>query len=241
MKLTPIQTSVFEEKQNLADFIVKHIPCARENTVLAVASKLICLWKGCAIVYKSKEQKEALIKQESEASLKTPLAWLTLKNGMLMTNAGIDESNAKGKLLFFPKDMYACADELREELCLRWGIKNVGILITDSMILPLRAGVVGAAVAYAGFKGVKDCRNKPDIFGKPLEVTLVDAADCLASASALMMGEGNECQPLCIIENAPVTFCKGANAEEIKYPPQNDLYTPLLQAVGLITKGENND
>jgi len=68
------------------------------------------------------------------------------------------------------------------------------------MILPLRAGVTAAAVAYAGFKGVKDLRGTPDIFGKKLEVTLVNAADSLAAAAALCMGEGKEQSPLCVIE-----------------------------------------
>ena len=155
-----------------------------------------------------------------------------------MTNAGIDESNADGKLLLLPKDMYALAQELRQELQTRWGVKNLGVLVTDSMILPLRAGVVATAVAYAGFKGVKDLRGQPDIYGKPLEVTLVNVADSLATAAALCMGEGNNKTPLCLIQNAPAEFTDETNETEIKYPVENDLYTPLFQAVGFIKKGD---
>ena len=102
------------------------------------------------------------------------------------------------------------------------------------MILPLRAGVIGAAVGYAGFKGVKDWRGQEDIFGRSLQTTLVDRADSLASAATLLMGEANEQQPLCVIENAPVEFVEKTHPQEIKYPAQDDLYAPLLKAVKLI-------
>ena len=184
--------------------------------------------------YESRAQKERLIVRESDAALKTPLAWLTLKDGMIMTNAGIDESNADGRLLLLPRDSYACARELRASLRQKWGVHHLGLIITDSMILPLRAGVIGAAVAYSGFKGVKDLRGKPDIFGKKLDVTLVDVADSLAAACALTMGEADEQSPLCVVREAPVQFTDETNPDEIKYPAENDLYTPLLKAVKLI-------
>ena len=234
MQITPIHTRVFQEKEDLPAFIAAHIASVSEKTVLTVSSKLVCLWKGRSVPYESLAQKEQLIQQESQAALPTPLAWLTIKSGMMMTNAGIDESNAGGKLLLLPEDCYAGAAELRAELQKKWGVKELGVIITDSMILPLRAGVIGAAVAYSGFKGVKDFRGRPDIFGKKLTVTLVDAADALAAASALTMGEAAEQCPLCLVTGAPVEFVDQTNPDEIKYPPQDDLYTPLLRAAKLI-------
>lgn len=241
MKFTAVHTDIFPPRAELAAFIIRHIPHMAERSVVAVASNLFALWKGEILPYESAAQKEALILRESSAALKTPLAWLTIKDGMVMTNAGIDESNADGNLLLLPPDCYDLAERLRRALCAAWNVKELGVLVTDSMILPLRAGVIGAAVAYAGFKGVRDLRGQPDIFGKKLEVTLVDVADSLASAAALCMGEANEQTPLCVIENAPVEFRPGAFSNEIKYPVQNDLYTPLFQAAGLIKKGERND
>lgn len=234
MKLTPIHTRIFKEKEDLPSFITHFIPAVKENTVLAVASKLVCLWKGKSVPYQNEAQKEKLIQTESSAALKTKLAWLTIKEGMVMTNAGIDASNADGKLLLFPKDCFKVAQELRQGLKTLWKVQNLGIIITDSMILPLRAGVIGAAVGYAGFKGVKDWRGQEDIFGRSLQTTLVDRADSLASAATLLMGEANEQQPLCVIENAPVEFVEKIHPQEIKYPAQDDLYAPLLKAVKLI-------
>lgn len=234
MQITPIHTRLFKEREDLPAFIAAHLPSVAEKTVLTVSSKLICLWKGLSVAYESRAQKEALIRRESRAALQTPLAWLTIKSGMIMTNAGIDESNADGKLLLLPQDCYACAAELRAALRQKWNVKQLGVIITDSMILPLRAGVIGAAVAYAGFKGVKDLRGTPDIFGKKLSVTLVNAADALAAACALTMGEAAEQRPLCRVERAPVEFVDKTDPDEIKYPPEDDLYTPLLKAVGLV-------
>ena len=162
MQVTAVHTDVFEEGSNLVNFILRFIPQIEENTVLAVSSKVVALWKNNTVPYESAAQKEALIKQHSQAALKTPLAWLTIKDGMVMTNAGIDESNVNGKLVLLP-DGYACAEELCNALKQQWHVQNLGVVITDSMILPLRAGVIAAAVGYSGFKGVKDLRGKPDI------------------------------------------------------------------------------
>lgn len=235
MQLTAVHTDIFKENADLPAFIVRFIASVPENTVLAVSSKLIALWKGYSVPYENTTQKDSLIRQHSQAALKTPLAWLSIKDGMIMTNAGIDESNANGKLLLLP-DCYSCADELRTALKKAWRVENLGVVITDSMILPLRAGVIAAAVGYAGFKGVKDLRGQQDIFGKPLKTTLVNVADSLATSAALLMGEAAEQCPLCLITNAPVVFAQKTNREEIKYPPENDLYTPLLQAAKLVTK-----
>ncbi len=233
MKITSFRTRIFKEKEDLISFIARYVPQLKEKDILVVSSKLTSLWKGLCFSCKSAKQKEAFIFQESQACLKTKLAYLTIKSGMVMTNAGIDESNANGKLLLLPSDLYACAEEIRKGLCKKYGIKKLGIIITDSMILPLRAGVIGAACAYAGFQGVRDERGKKDIFGRPLSVTLVNLADALAAAAAVNMGERAEKRPLCRIENAPVKFVAKTKPSEIMYPPEQDLYAPLFQAVGL--------
>ena len=235
MKLTAIRTDVFEMNADLPAFIRKFVAPVPENCVLVVSSKIVALWKGYSVPYEGTQQKETLIKQHSQAVLKTSLAWLTIKDGMVMTNAGIDESNANGKLILLP-DCYACAQELRAALLKMWNVHNLGIIVTDSMILPLRAGVVGGAVGYAGFRGIKDLRGKQDIFGRKLVTTLVDVADSLASAASLLMGEAAEQTPLCLIEDAPVVFTSKTDRKEIKYPIEDDLYAPLFKAAKLTTQ-----
>ena len=146
-----------------------------------------------------------------------------------MTNAGIDQSNIKNKIALLPKDSYKTAARLRAALLKKYKIKNLGIILTDSMILPLRAGVVAGAVGYSGFEGVKDCRGQKDLNNRKLKVTLVNIADTLASAAALMMGEAAEQSPIALIENAPVNFTGRVNKKEIKYPLKEDLYYPFFK------------
>ncbi len=233
MQVTAIHTDLFTEGTDLPAFIARFIPAVQEKTVVAVSSKVVALWQKNTVAYESPAQKERLIYAHSQAALKTPLAWLTIKDGMIMTNAGIDESNITGKLVLLP-DCYACAEQLRTALRQTWNVRQLGIVVTDSMILPLRAGVIAAAVGYAGFKGVNDLRGHKDLVGKPLKTTLVDVADSLATAAALMMGEADEQCPLCVIEDAPVVFTENTDRNEIQYPVEDDLYSPLLQAGNLI-------
>lgn len=236
MRINAIHTRVFKEREDLLAFIFSHVAGLKEKDILVISSKLLCLWKGCVVQAQTQEQKQNLIKEQSDAYLQTRWAWLTLKCGMVMTNGGVDESNADGKYLCLPPDLYACAEEIRLALCRHYGLKDVGVIITDSMILPLRSGVIGAAVAYSGFEGVRDERGQKDIFGKPLEVTFVNLADALAASAAVTMGERNEQKPLCVITGAPVRFVAKTDPAEIKYPPEEDLYAPLFQAAGLIKR-----
>lgn len=93
----------------------------------------------------------------------------------------------------------------------------------------MRAGVTGIALGYAGFRGVRDYRGKPDIFGRKLKVTMTDVADSLATAATLVMGEGAERTPLCIIEDAPVEFVGKVNRREIQISAKDDMYAPLFR------------
>ena len=145
-----------------------------------------------------------------------------------MASAGIDEYNANGKLILLPKDSFKTARELRNKLRQRYGIRHLGVLITDSRTVPLRAGVTGIALGYAGFRGVKDYRGTPDIFGRRFKFSRTNIADGLASAAGLVMGEGSERQPLAIIEKAPVEFRDKVDRGELRIDIQEDMYRPLF-------------
>ena len=107
-------------------------------------------------------------------------------------------------------------------------MSHLGVLITDSRTVPLRAGVTGVAVGYAGFRGIKDYRGTPDIFGRKFEFSRTNIADGLAAAAVLVMGEGNEQQPLAIIEKAPVEFCDRVKRAELRINIKEDMYRPLF-------------
>lgn len=226
MQITTFKTKIFKEKEDLPSFIYQHLKKVPNKSIIVVSSKLVALWRGTLAPLKDKEK---LIKQESQHYLKTALCYFTIKDNMVMTNAGIDESNVKGKLLLLPKDLYKCVDDLRKELKQKYKIKNLGIIITDSMILPLRSGVINAAVAYSGFNGVQNNIGKKDIYGRKLKTTLVNAADSLATAAGFLMGEAAEKTPLALIQNAPVIWTEKSCKGEMKYPLKQDLYYPFFK------------
>lgn len=228
MKTLPIKTRIFKEGEDMIAFITEYIGRLKENSVLVVTSKIVALSEKRTAVIKNAKTKEQLIRVESEVSLRTKHTWLTITDGLLVSSSGIDESNANGKLILLPKDSFRSAHSLRNKLRKKYRVKNIGILITDSRTMPLRAGAVGMAIGYAGFRSIKDYRNTPDIFGRKFKFSRSNVADGLAAAAVLVMGEGREQQPLAIIEDAPIEFCEKIHRKELLIDIQDDMYRPLF-------------
>jgi coenzyme F420-0:L-glutamate ligase len=196
--------------------------------VLVVTSKIVALAEGRTKSVSSEKEHVALIKEESTMATSTRFVWLTLKDGMMMANAGIDESNGDGKLILLPKDSFKAAKKIRTELLKHYGLTDLGIVITDSRVLPMRAGTLGIALGYAGFMGLTDYRGKKDLFGRPFKFAKTNVADGLAAAAVLLMGEGDECQPLAVIEDAPVVFRDTVRKNELLVPYKDDIYLPFF-------------
>jgi F420-0:gamma-glutamyl ligase len=228
MIIKPIKTRIFTERENLLTFINQHVKYIPENSILVITSKIVALSEKRTAVVKDKKSKIKLIRAESQTAIRTKYVWLTIKDNMVMPSAGIDESNANGKLIMLPKDSFTVAKFIWKKLRVEHKLKNLGILITDSHTMPLRAGVIALALGYAGFKGIKSYIGKPDIFGRKFHFSNVNVADSLATAAALTMGEGNEQQPLALIQKAPVIFCKKINKTELYINLQEDMYMPLF-------------
>lgn len=228
MQTRPIKTRIFEEREDLVVFIKKHVPALKDGSVLVVTSKIVALSEGRTKKPANEKEHVALIKSESETAIQTTFVWLTLKDGMMMANAGIDESNANGKLILLPKDSFKAASTLRKALMKEYGIMKLGIVVTDSRVLPMRAGTLGIALGYAGFKGLTDYRGKKDLFGRPFKFAKTNVADGLAATAVLAMGEGNESMPLAVIEGAPVVFQDTVKKGELLIPLKDDIYLPFF-------------
>ena len=129
---------------------------------------------------------------------------LTISNGIIAPNAGIDKSNCPpGKIILYPRDCFKSAMQLRRRFLNNLGIR-VGIIISDSRLMPTRKGCTGIAVGVSGFEPVEDERGKKDLFGKKLRVTFKATADCLATTGVFVMGESNESIPIVVIRGAQV-------------------------------------
>lgn len=231
LKITPITTPIFQQEGNLGQFIINVLSSysIKEESVLAVSSKLFSLAENRVVKTTNKKQ---LIQEEADEDLgESSYGYhLTIKEGLLLPSAGIDQSNSPtGEYLLFPKDPYSSLKKLWNFLTTKWSVKRLGLLMTDSHTTPLRRGVTGAALAHWGFKAVTDLRGNKDLYGRELKVTTVNNVDALASGAVWLMGEGSERKPLALIENASLEWSSSSSSEEVRIPIEEDLYQNLLK------------
>ena len=231
MRVKAIHTPIFREGDDLMRFVTRHVKRVPEKSVLVITSKIVALAERRTSPFTGERAKERLIRQESQWAVKTRWTWLTIKDNAVMSAAGIDESNADGKLVLLPKDSFVAARDIRRKLKKRYRVKYLGVLITDSRLLPLRAGIVGIALGYAGIRGIRDYRGTPDIFGRPLKMSRVDIADSLATAAVIEMGEGAEQRPLALITDAYIDFSDRTDRQELLMDFRDDVYLPLFENV----------
>jgi coenzyme F420-0:L-glutamate ligase len=232
MKIQAIKTRIFKPREKLLPFIEGYLPKIKDKTILVVTSKIVALSEGRLVKKINEKTKMEIIRRESDFVLPTKYVCLTVKDGQVMANAGVDESNANGKLILLPKDSFKAAAGIRNYFKKKHGLKNLGVIITDSRCLPLRSGITGMAIGYAGFQGLKSyCRGGKDIYGRLFEYSRVDVADSLAAAAVLLMGEGDERQPLAIITGSTVAYRAKTDWRELKIDIKDDMYGPMFKAL----------
>jgi len=158
---------------------------------------------------------------------------LTIKNNLLVPTAGIDESNASDYYILWPERPYQAAKEIGQFLKKEFGLKEVGVVITDSRCTPGRVGTTGIALAYWGFKPLKDYRGQKDLFQRELKMTQSNLIDGLASAAVVCMGEGREQTPLVLMENVDLVefTSQDPDQKDIEMEREEDMFYPLLRSV----------
>jgi len=216
------------------------------NDILAITSKVISISEGrvielskvipsrkaCRMSNKyhiTAEICELIISEADAVIGGIDRVMLTLKDNVLMVNAGIDKKNAgPGKVILHPANSPKSAEQIRKKVLETSG-KRIGVIITDSRTQPLRVGTIGIALGVSGFDPVIDERGKPDLFGRPLQVTRRALADELATAAEILMGETSERVPAVLIRGAPVTLDdKTTPPKKFLIPPDECFYTRIL-------------
>jgi dihydrofolate synthase / folylpolyglutamate synthase len=239
MRIRALQTPVIpSSERDLFGILDRSVAQLPERSVLAITSKIVAICEG-RVRPMAGTDKQALIAEEAERYLPPDPRYgvcLTLKQGLLIATAGIDESNADGWYVLWPSDAQRSAHAIRAHLAARHDLTEVGVVITDSRSTPIRPGVTGVALAHSGFQALNDYVGKLDLFGRPLRMTKVNVMDALAASAVLVMGEGSECTPLAVIDELSfVTFrASSPSAEELarlRIAPEDDLYAPLLTGV----------
>jgi coenzyme F420-0:L-glutamate ligase/coenzyme F420-1:gamma-L-glutamate ligase len=153
------------------------------------------------IVHKDPRHVEIILGESSSVLRLTANAVITIhKLGFIMANAGVDQSNIEqhgepGRVLLLPVDPDASAAALKAALDARYGV-NLGVIINDSFGRPWRKGVVGVALGAAGLASLRDLVGEPDLYGRALRITEHAAADEIASAASLLMGQAAEGVPV---------------------------------------------
>lgn len=172
-----------------------------------------------------------MILQESKRVLKYKTGTIIVEHrlGFVCANAGIDHSNVCGEadgmhnwVLLLPEDPDRSARRIRAEL---EGVCQVslGILIIDSHGRPWRMGTAGVVIGLAGLPGIVDLRGAKDLFGYTLRVTQIGAADELAAAASLVMGQAAEGVPVVHVRGFPYPL-RASSMGEILRPEDQDLF-----------------
>ena len=234
MKFIPIKTRVIlPPRDDIYVVLDESVPNLHEGDILFITSKVLAIHQGRCVKIKPCIEKKRLIKREADRYANSHLkAWkdlyLTIKDHTLIANAGIDESNANGYYILWPRQPSALAKEIRCYLTKKVGLKKLAVIVTDSHIIPLRHGVLGTSIGFYGMEPLYDYRGKPDIFGRLLKHTTKNIVDALSTMAVLLMGEGDERTPMLILRGAKfITFTNKNTYRKLVVAPKNDLYAPL--------------
>ena len=170
---------------------------------------------------------ELMLRESREVlRAKTGVIILEHRLGFVMANAGIDQSNVPGSgedvALLLPENPDASAQRIREGLRALCGTE-VAVVINDSFGRAWRNGVTGVAIGVAGIPALIDMRGNADREGRALRVTQVAAADELAAAASLVMGQADEGCPAVLARGFPYPPRPGS-AHELVRPRAEDLF-----------------
>ncbi len=149
--------------------------------------------------------------------------------GFISANAGIDHSNVRGKsgkqedwYLLLPKNPDNSAKIIRDYINIKEKV-NIGVMIIDSHGRAWRYGTVGTMIGTAGVPALVDLRGKRDLYGYELKITRVAAADELAGAASLIMGQASEKIPVVHVRGFPYPL-RDACLNEVIRPEKRDLF-----------------
>jgi coenzyme F420-0:L-glutamate ligase/coenzyme F420-1:gamma-L-glutamate ligase len=219
----------------------------QDGDILVLAHKVVSKsegrWVNLVTIQPSNQAKELaekvdkdprlveLILRESNQILRTRVGTIIVEHrlGFICANAGIDHSNVAGEanseaewVLLLPENPDASAEMLCNKIVKITG-KQLGVMIIDSHGRAWRQGVVGVAIGLSGLPGLVDMRGQSDLFGYKLRITTIGAADELAAAASLLMGQADEATPIIHVRGFPYALRKGSLSELLR-PKEQDLF-----------------
>ena len=242
IQLFPIKIKIKKQIFDLTHAISSSGFVFEENDIIVISSKFVSISEGSFVDLASvKESSEAkilakkyhmdpkvveLVLRESDVVFGgLPGFLLSIKNGVLAPNAGLDRSNApENNIICLPDDPFFSAEKVRMHFIIKYGLK-IGVVISDSRLMPTRIGTIGVAVGCAGIEPVEDLRGSQDLYGNIMKYTLKANADALATMGTFVMGETDESVPVVVIRgtNIPMTD-RSLTWKDLSINYNNDIY-----------------
>ncbi len=231
MNLFSIKLPLIQNNDPLLEIIIKEIKkmgeSLKDKDIIVISEKVVATSQGRLVSLSDvKEISEEAKKWARKCDMDERLTELIVRestmilgglsefhvvlakvNDFLIANAGIDQSNAGAdNVVLLPKDPDKVVWDYWKRLKEEFKIENLGVIFADSRVQPLRKGTIGIAVATAGFEPIEDLIGKPDLFKRPLQITMRAIADDLTSAAQFLLNEADQQTPVVIIRGVTVEF-----------------------------------
>ncbi len=243
MLIEVMKTQKIRAGDDLYKILDMSLPQLEEKSIVVIASNIIGICQNNVVKNDGTINLRELIKNEADyyyederLDEKFGILIPTIKKDILIANAGVDESNADGYFVLWPQNLQQTTNEIWEYLRKKQNVQSVGVIVSDSRLVPLRTGTLGVGIAWCGFSAVYDYIGRPDIFGRKLQMTKASILDGLAASAVLLMGEGDEQTPLAVIADIPfVQFQNRSPTQEelsaMNIPIEFDIFGKMLTTV----------
>lgn len=90
---------------------------------------------------------------------------------------------------------------------------DIAVIINDTMGKPYRRGAISESIGIAGIEALEE-KESQDLFGN-LSMSQIALVDEIAAASAILMGESNEQNPIVLVKGVQYTRDENANIRKL--------------------------
>ena len=146
------------------------------------------------------------------------------KLGFICANSGVDQSNIQEKnaVITIPHNPDMSANKIRVFLSKKFGIKKLGVIITDTFGRPWRIGQVNVTIGLSGIPATKKEQGNVDAWGKDLLVTEPAFCDEISAASGLLMQKSAK-SPVILFNGLDWEF-DSSSAQDILRKESEDMF-----------------
>jgi len=232
MQYIPVKTRILNPPQDdIFPVLDEYLTDVQEGDVILISSKIVSISEGRCVKI-GEVDKDVLIAKEAVFSIPRDY-WrvpITVIHNAFIGTSGIDESNTGGYLVMLPEDPFASAQRIHAYLKERFGLEEVGVILTDSHSQPMRYGASGISIGFWGIEPLENCIGQKDLFGREMRFEKSNIVDGLAAGATVVMGEVAQCQPVVIARDVPtVTFTEENRKDELFVPFEEDTFRVLYE------------